>query len=130
MFAAKSAIVKALGCEVHLATASMIRRVQTTIRKPGESNLAFLARLAIIDMIGGEIPVPDPVIVHRPGVISRHAVFRGTRVPPAPIFALLGDLGAEAIVRRDYPSLSTAEIEGALRQACWLLERYAPWEDG
>ena len=62
--------------------------------------------------------------------MSGDAVFRGTLVPPAPVFGMLADLGAKENVRRRYPSLSTAEIERALQQACRLLEREAPWEDG
>lgn len=56
-------------------------------------------------------------------------MFRGTRVL-APVFSMLAGLGAETIVRHDYRSLSTAEIEGALQLTCRLLERCAPSENG
>ena len=54
-------------------------------------------------------------------------VFRGTRVPPGPIFSMLAETSAEEIVRHDYPSVSKADIELALQQACRLLKREAPW---
>lgn len=71
----------------------------------------------------------EPVIVRRSGVMSGDPVFRGTRVPPAPIFAMLAELTADEIVRQHYSSLSQDEIELALRQACQLLELTAPWEE-
>jgi hypothetical protein len=53
MSGAKATVAKALGCEVHLATPRMIETVRTTSRKPGESNVQFRARLAILDMMRG-----------------------------------------------------------------------------
>ena len=50
-----------------------------------------------------------------PGVMSGDPVFRGTRVPPAPVFVMLGEKSAGEIVRTDYPSLSQEIIETALR---------------
>jgi uncharacterized protein (DUF433 family) len=81
----------------------------------------------IIDAIGGTSAVPEPVIVRRRGVMSGDPVFRGTRVPPGPIFSMLVDMSAEEIVRVDYPSVPKADIELASQQACRLLERDAPW---
>jgi uncharacterized protein (DUF433 family) len=127
MFGAKAAIAKTLGCGVHLVTAGMMRRVRGAYRKPGESNLAFLARIAIIDTIAGEPLTPEPVIVRRRGVMSGEPVFRGTRVPPGPVFSMLAEKSAGEIVRVDYPSLSRSAIETALQRACRLLEREAPW---
>lgn len=46
MLGAKAAVSKVLSCEVYLATPGMMSGVQTASRKPGESNLQFLARLA------------------------------------------------------------------------------------
>lgn len=131
MLGAKAAVAKVLGCEVYLATPGMMSGVQTASRKPGESNLQFLARLAIIDTIRGKAPVPEPehVVVRRPGVLTGKPVFRGTRVPPAPIFSMLAGMSASEIVRNHYPFVSKADIEMALQQACHLLEREAPWID-
>lgn len=53
-------------------------------------------------------------------------VFRGTRVPPGPVFATLADRLAGEIVCLGYPQLSPDEIKMALQQACSLLERDAP----
>ena len=106
-----------------------MRRVRSGARKPGESNVEFLARIAIIDSIAGEPLTPGPVIVRRRGVMSGEPVFRGTRVPPGPIFSMLADKSADEIVRIDYPSLSREAIKTALQQACRLLEREAPWVD-
>ena len=129
MLGAKTAVARALGCEVHLATPGMMNGVRNARRKPGESNLQFLARLAIIDTLAGKPPAPEPVIVRRRGVMSGEPVFRGTRVPPAPIFSMLADMSADEIVRNDYPSVSKGDLELALQQACRLLEREAPWVD-
>jgi hypothetical protein len=54
MFGAKATVANALGCEVHLATPRIIEAVRTTNGKPGESNVEFLARLAISDMMRGK----------------------------------------------------------------------------
>jgi uncharacterized protein (DUF433 family) len=129
LFGAKAAIAKILGCDAHLATPRMMRGVRHAPRKPGGSALEFLARLVIIDAIGGTAAVPEPVIVRRRGVMSGDPVFRGTRVPPGPIFSMLADMSAEEIVRVDYPSVPKADIELALQQACRLLERDAPRVD-
>ena len=129
MLGAKTAVARALGCEVHLATPGMMNGVRNARRKPGESNLQFLARLAIIDTLAGNPPAPEPVIVRRRGVMSGEPVFRGTRVPPGPIFSMLADMSADEIVRNDYPSVSKGDLELALQQACRLLEREAPWVD-
>lgn len=60
-------------------------------------------------------------------VMSGEPVFRGTRVPPGPVFSMLAEKSAGEIVRVDYPTLSRTDIEAALQQACRLLERQAPW---
>jgi uncharacterized protein (DUF433 family) len=117
------------GCEVHLATPGMMNGVRTASSKPGESNLEFLARFAIIDTIRGKSRAPEPVVVHQPGVLTGKPVFRGTRVPPGPIFSMLVDMSASEIARDHYPSVSQTDIELALQQACRLLEREAPWVD-
>lgn len=131
MFGAKAAVAKVLGCEVHLATLRMMSGVRTASKKPGESNLEFLARLAIVDTIRGKAPAPEPahIIVRRPDVLTGKPVFRGTRVPPGPIFSMLAGMSACEIVRDHYPSVSNTDIELALQQACRLLEREAPWVD-
>jgi uncharacterized protein (DUF433 family) len=108
----------------------MMRRVRSGHRKPGESNIEFLARIAILDSIAGEPLVPEPVIVRRRGVMSGEPVFRGTRVPPGPVFSMLAEKSADEIVHVDYPTLSKTDIEAALQQACRLLEREAPWVEG
>lgn len=69
------------------------------------------------------------MIVRRRDLKGGAPVFRGTRVPPGPVFSLLADKSATEIVRIDYPSLSRDVISSALRQACHLLEREAPWTD-
>jgi uncharacterized protein (DUF433 family) len=107
----------------------MMNGVRNARRKPGEWNLQFLARLAIIDTLAGKPPAPEPVIVRRRGVMSGEPVFRGTRVPPGPIFSMLADMSADEIVRNDDPSVSKGDLELALQQACRLLEREAPWMD-
>src|SRR5258708_31930366 len=117
MRGAKTAVARALGCEVHLGTRGMMNGVRNARRKPGESNLQFLARLAIINTLAGKPPAPEPVIVRRRGVMSGEPVFRGTRVPPAPIFSMLADISADEIVRNDYPSLSTRDLQLALQPA-------------
>lgn len=129
MLGAKAAIARTLGCGVHLATPGMMSGVRHARRKPGESDLQFLARLAILDTLGGKPRAPAPVIVRQRGVMSGDPVFRGTRVPPGPIFSMLAEMSAEEIVCHDYPSVSKADIEQALQQACRLLEREAPWVD-
>jgi uncharacterized protein (DUF433 family) len=129
LFGAKAAIAKVLGCDVHLATPRVMRAVRHAPRKSGESALEFLARLVIIDAIGGKSIAPEPVIVRRRGVMSGDPAFPGTRVPPAPIFAMLADIAADEIVRNHYPSVPKADIELALQQACRLREREAPWEE-
>ena len=43
----------------------MMRRVRSGDRKPGESNVEFLTRIAIIDTIAGERLTPEPVIAPR-----------------------------------------------------------------
>jgi uncharacterized protein (DUF433 family) len=109
----------------------------------GERRSAYLERLADTfdkqapDIAYGrdstssqdDVVLMEPVIVRRSGVMSGDPVFRGTRVPPAPIFAMLAELTADEIVRRHYPSVSQDEIELALRQACQLLELTAPLEE-
>lgn len=129
MFGAKAAVAEVLGCEVYLATPGMMRGVHTASRKPGESNLQFLARVAIIDTIAGPHPADAPVIVRRPDVMNGAPIFRGTRVPPGPVFCMLAEKSASEIVRIDHPSLSRDIVKTALRQACRLLEREAPWID-
>jgi hypothetical protein len=81
LFGAKAAIARVLGCDLHLATPRMMRGVRHAPRKSGESALAFLARLVVLDAIGGT-SAPEPVIIRRP--MTGNPVFRGTRVPPAP----------------------------------------------
>ncbi|TQF32975.1 hypothetical protein UNPA324_28000 [Bradyrhizobium sp. UNPA324] len=78
---------------------------------------------------GTRATIEEPVIVRRRGVMRGYPVFRGTRVPPGPIFSMLADLWASEIIRNDCPSVSKADIELALQQACRLLEREAPWVD-
>src|SRR5260370_38992009 len=129
MLGGKAAVVRECGWEGHPATPGMVNGVRNARRKPGESNLQFLARLAIIDTLAGNPPAPEPVIVRRRGVMSGEPVFRGTRVPPAPIFSMLAGMSADEIVRNDYPSVSKADLELALQQACRLLAREAPWVD-
>lgn len=129
LFSAKAVSARVLGCDVHLATLGMMTRLRSGDRKSGESVLASLARFAVIETLGGKIVTPEPVIVRRNGVMSGAAVFRGTRVPPGPIFSMLAEMSAEQIVRRDYRSVSKSDIELALRQACRLLEREARWVD-
>jgi uncharacterized protein (DUF433 family) len=129
LFSAKTVIAEVLGCDVHLATPGMMTGLRSARRKFGESVLESLARFAIIEAIGGKSLTPEPVIVRRNGVMSGAAVFRGTRVPPGPIFSMLAEMSAQEIVRHDYPSVSKADIELALQQACRLLEREAPWVD-
>ncbi len=126
MFAAKAAIADVLGSPVHLVTSGMLRRIRGGESKAGESTLEFLARLAIIDTIAGSLSADEPVIVRYSGAMSGNPVFRGTRVPPGPVFATLADRSGEEIARLDYPQLSPDEIKTALQQACRLLERNAP----
>lgn len=127
MFAAKAVISDILGYAVHLVTPTMMRRIRTSQRGVGESTLEFFARIAILDTIAGGLSADEPVIVRYPSVMSGNPVFRGTRVPPLPVFARLACTSADDIVRLEHPSLSPAEIEAALQQACRLLERDAPW---
>ncbi len=54
LFGAKAALAKTLGCGVHFISQGMMRRLRSGARKPGESNVEFLARIAIIDLIAGE----------------------------------------------------------------------------
>ena len=68
MLGAKTAVARALGCEVHLATPGMMNGVRNARRKPGESNLQFLARLAIIDTLGVRHRPPTWGDVVRAGV--------------------------------------------------------------
>lgn len=49
MFNAKAGIAQSLGCRVHLVTTGMMSRIRNIQRKSGESNIEFLARVAIID---------------------------------------------------------------------------------
>lgn len=127
MFTAKAMIADIVGCGVHLVTPGMMRRIRGGQRRVGESSLEFLARIAIIDTIAGGLSADEPVIVRYPGVMSGSPVFRGTRIPPGPVFAKLGSTSADDIARLEHPSLSRYEIETALQQACRLLERDAPW---
>jgi uncharacterized protein (DUF433 family) len=129
LFSAKTVIAGVLGCDVHLATPGMMSGVRSARRKSGESVLESLARFAVIEAIGGKSLTTEPVIVRRNGVMSGAAVFRGTRVPPGPIFSMLAEMSAQEIVRHDYPSVSKSDIKLALQQACRLLEREAPWVD-
>jgi len=129
MFSAKAGIANLLGCGVHLVSAGMMHRIRNIERKSGESNIAFLARVAIIDTIAGHTSADAPVVVRRPDVMGGAPVFRGTRVPPRPVFSKLADTSATEIVRIDYPSLSRDLVSSALRQACRVLEREAPWVD-
>lgn len=126
MFTAKAMIADILGTRVHLVTPGMMRRIRSGQSKAGESTLEFLARIAIIETIAGSLSADEPVIVRYSGVMSGNPVFRGTRVPPGPLFATLANRSADEIVRVDYPSLSPDEIKTALQQACRLLERDAP----
>jgi uncharacterized protein (DUF433 family) len=129
LFGAKAAIAEILRCGVHLVTLGMMRRIRGGHRKSNETNIEFLARIAIIDTIAGRLSADEPVIVRHPGVMSGDPVFRGTRVPPGPVFSMLADQSADEIVRINYPSLSREAIKTALQQACRLLEREAPWVD-
>lgn len=130
MFGAKAAIAQVLGCAVHLVTPGMMSRIRGGgRRKPNETNIEFLARVAILDTIAGGHSADEHIIVRRRGVMSGDPVFRGTRVPPGPVLSMLVDQSADEIVRIDYPSLSREAIETALQQACRLLEREAPWVD-
>lgn len=126
MFTARAAIADLLGCRVHLVSRGMLRRIGDGQRNVGESTLDFLARLAIIDTIAGSLSADEPVVVRQPDVLRGNPVFRGTRVPPGPVFATMANRSADEIVRLDYPQLSPNEIKTALRQACRLLERNAP----
>ncbi len=126
MFTAKAMIADVLGTGVHLVTPGMLRRIRSGQSKGGESTLEFLARIAIIDTIAGSLSADEPVIVRYPEVLSGDPVFRGTRVPPGPIFAAQADRSADEIARVDYPQLLPDEIKTALQQACRLLERNAP----
>jgi uncharacterized protein (DUF433 family) len=129
LFGAKASIAQILGYGVHLVTPGMMSRTRSGHRKPSESNIEFLARVAIIDSIAGRGSADEPVIVRRPGVTSGDPIFPGTRVPPGPVFSMLADKSADEIVGNDYPSLSLETIKTALQQACRLLEREAPWVD-
>jgi uncharacterized protein (DUF433 family) len=129
MFGAKAGIAQILGCGVHLITPGMMSRISRSHRKPNETNIEFLARIAIIDTIAGGLSADAPAVVRPPGVMSGDPVFRGTRVPPGPVFSVLADQSADEIVRIDYPSLSREAIKAALQQACRFLEREAPWVD-
>ncbi|MDE5444401.1 DUF433 domain-containing protein [Bradyrhizobium sp. CSA207] len=129
MFSATAGIAHSLGCGVHLVTTGMMRRIRNIQRKSGESNIEFLARVAIIDTIAGHTSADTPVVVRRPDVMGGAPVFRGTRVPPGPVFCMLADKSATELVRIDYPSLSQDLVRSALLQACRLLEREAPWAD-
>lgn len=95
-------------------------------RDPEETDEAYLARL---QDHGIRPMIEEAVIVRRRGVMSGDPVFRGTRVPPGPVFSMLADISASEIVRNHYPSVSKADIERALQQACRLLEREAPRVD-
>lgn len=95
-------------------------------RDPDETDEAYLARL---QDHGTRPMIKDPVIVRRRGVMGGDPVFRGTRVPPGPIFSTLADMSASEIIRNHCPSVPKADIELALQQACRLLEREAPWAD-
>ncbi|WP_439361125.1 DUF433 domain-containing protein [Bradyrhizobium sp. DASA03007] len=127
MFAAKAAMADILGCGVHLVSPGMMRRIRGGQSKADESTLEFLARIAVIDTIAGNLSAHEPVIVRHPGVMSGDPVFRGARVPPGPVFTMLADTSVDEIVRAKYPSLARDEIKTALRQAGCLLERNAPW---
>ncbi|WP_334367153.1 DUF433 domain-containing protein [Bradyrhizobium sp. AZCC 1578] len=129
LFGAKAAIAAILGCVVHLVTPGMMSRIRSGQRKSNEANIEFLARIAIIDTIASGSSADTPVIVRHRGVMSGDPVFRGTRVPPGPVFSMLANKSADEIVRIDYPSLSREAIKTALQQACRLLEREAPWVD-
>lgn len=120
-------------------------------RIPGEGRSAYLNRILEPGWLGLHSTIPpretdeaylprghdrgtrptieEPVIVRRRGVMRGYPVFRGTRVPPGPIFSMLADMSASEIIRNDCPSVSKADIELALQQACRLLEREAPWVD-
>ncbi len=126
MFAARAAIADLLGSGVHLVTSGMLRRIRGDQRNAGEPTLEFLARIAIIDTIAGSLSADEPVIVRHHDVMSGNPVFRGTRLPPGPVFATLANRSADATVRLDYNQLSPEEIKTALGQACRLIERNAP----
>jgi len=127
MFAAKAAMADILGCGVQLVSPGMMRRIRGSQSKAGESPLEWLARIAIIDTVAGNISADEPVIVRHSGIMGGKPVFRGTRVSPGPVFALLADTSIDEFVRAKYPSLERDEITTALQQACRLLERNAPW---
>lgn len=127
MFAAKAAIADILGCGVHLVSPGMMRRIGGDRSKAGESTLEFLARIAVIDTIAGNLSADGPVIVRHSGIMGGEPVFRGTRVSPGPVFAMLADTSVDEIMRAKYPSLERDEIKTALQQGCRLLERNAPW---
>ena len=129
LFSAKTVLARPLGCDVHLATPGMMTRLRSAYKKSGESVLDSLARFAVIEDLGGKSVTQEPVIVRRNGARLGAAMFRGTRVPPGPIFSMLAEMNTEEITCRDYPSVSKADIEMALQQACHLLEREAPWVD-
>ena len=126
MFTARAMIADVLKTRVHLVSPGMMRRIRRGERTVGESTLEFLARLAVIETIAGSLSADEPVIVRHPDVLSGSPVFRGTCVPPGPVFATLANRSADEIVRLDYPQLSPDEIKTALGQACRLLERDAP----
>ncbi len=127
MFAAKAKMAAILGCGVHLVSPGMMRRIRGGQSKAGESTFEFLARIAIIDTIASNLSADEPVIVRHSGIRGGDPIFRDTRVPPGPVFAMLADTSVDEIVRAKYPSLERDEIKTALQQACRLLERDAPW---
>ncbi|SFN44181.1 Uncharacterized conserved protein, DUF433 family [Bradyrhizobium sp. Rc3b] len=126
MFTARAMLADILGTRVHLVTAGMLRRIRGGQRNVGESTLDFLARIALVEAVAGSLSADELVIVRHPDVLSGSPVFRGTRVPPGPVFATLADRLAGEIVCLGYPQLSPDEIKMALQQACRLLERDAP----
>ncbi|WP_158670668.1 DUF433 domain-containing protein [Bradyrhizobium guangdongense] len=96
----------------------------------GSPAAMFSAKAGIAHLLGcGVHLVAAGMIVRRPDVMGGAPVFRGTRVPPGAVFSNLAEKSATEIVRIDYPSLSRDLVSSALRQACRLLEREAPWVD-
>jgi predicted nucleic acid-binding protein len=85
MFGAKAAITKTLGCGVHLVTAGMMRRVRSAYRKPGESNVEFLARIAIIDtiVVRSELEAAGKPIPSNDLLIAAHASALGMTIVTA-----------------------------------------------
>lgn len=128
MFSAKAGINHSLGCGVHLVTPGMMSRI--CISKGSRANQHRVPRARRHHRHHRrQRSTEAPVVVRRRDVMNGAAIFRGTRVPPGPVFSILADKSATEIVPIDYLSLSTDLLRSALWQACRLLEREAPWVD-